>query len=157
MWFFMNLCYFLTALSVVMIFVSGLQGYFQFKLFNANHPTFALLTMIIYLFTETLIIFFFVGTGVSIKEYILEKKLSADFHKRSLKIKMRVYPPLLLSILLFMILFISGGAVDTQHLPGWIHGTLFCVVLIHFLYAVHIQHQCFKENTQIVLEMSGVQ
>ena len=153
----MILCYILMSLSGLMMALSGLQGHFQFKLLHANHPTFALLTMIIYLFTETLVMFFFVGTGVSIKEYVLERKLSTDFQKRSFKVKMRVYPPLLLNILLFMILFISGGAVDTHRIPNGIHGMLFLIVLIHFLYVIYVQHLCFKENTQIVLEMSGIQ
>ena len=78
MWFFMIMCYLFTALTLLMLLVSGLQGYFQFLIFKANHPAFALLTTIVYLFTETLIMFYFVGIGMSIKEFMLEKHLSVD-------------------------------------------------------------------------------
>lgn len=154
MWFFMNTCYVMTVISFMMLLITGLQGHFHFNVLNANHPLFALLTIIIYLFTETLVIFFFVGIGVSIKDYVLANKLKSDYHTRSIAVKRRVYPPLLLSMLMVMVLFISGGAVDTKHIPAWSHGLFFIVSLMQFLDAIKIQHQSFKESTAIVLEMS---
>ena len=156
MWFFMITCYLFSAMTLLMLLLSGLQGYFQFFIFKANHPTFALLTTIVYLFTETLIIFYFVGIGMSIKEFILEKHLSADFHRRSIAVKRRVYPPILLNMLLIMTLFISGGAVDTGGLPAWSHALLYFLGLAHFLKMIAVEHICFKESTAIVLEMSGI-
>ncbi len=156
MWFFMILCYVFTLVSFCMLILSGLQGYCGFMIFKATHATFAILTIIFYLFTETLIIFYFVGIGVSIKEYVLEKKLPLDYNQRSLKIKRNVYPPILFNILLMMALFISGGAVDTRHLPLWSHGLLFYGSLLHFLKVVLIQHRSFKEATELVLEMAGI-
>ncbi len=156
MWFFMISCYILTLISFFFFILNALQGYFQFKIFAANHSAFALLTIMIYLFTETLIIFYFVGIGISIKEYTADNKLSHHFHQRSLKIKRWVYPPILLNILLFMILFISGGAVDTNHMPGWLHGLLFYICFFHFIKMTRLEHRAFQESTSIVLEMSGV-
>ena len=156
MWFFMITCYAMTAVSFLMLFLTGLQGHFHFRILSANHPTFAILTMITYLFTETLVIFFFVGIGVSIKEYVAKHKVNPQYHTRSLAIKRRLYPPLLLNMLLVMVLFITGGAVDTHHMPAFVHGLLFYIGVIHFAYAIGIQHGCFKESTYIVLEMSGV-
>ena len=157
MWFFMITCYLFSILSFFMLLLTGLQGYFHFLIFHANHPTFALLTVIIYLFTETLVIFFFVGMGVSIRDYSQSNRLDAKFHRSSIAIKRIVYPPLLLNILLVMMLFVSGGAVDTHRMPGWMHGILFLICIIHFFKVIKIQHKCFKENTTLILEMSGVQ
>ena len=152
----MILCYILTAVSFLMLFLSGLQGYFHFNILHAAHPTFALLTVIIYLFTQTLIIFYFVGIGVSIKEYVQDHKLIPEYQKRSFQVKRQVYPPILWNLLLVMILFISGGAVDTKHIPGWSHGLLFAISLLHFVKVIVIEHQSFKEATSIVLDMSGI-
>ncbi len=154
MWFFMILCYLMTAMTFFMLLLNGIQGYFVFKIFHANHPTLALLTIILYLFTQTLIIFYFVGIGVSIKEFVIDKKISADYHKRSFDLKRRLYPPVLLNMLLVMILFISGGAVDTKYMPGWIHGMLFYISLFHFIKTIIIEHNAFKKSTQIVIEMA---
>lgn len=156
MWVFMHTCYILSALSFLLLLTTGLQGFLWFYVLNANHSTFALLAVIVYLFTETLIIFFFVGTGVSIKEYVAQYHKSPDFHKRSIAIKRYVYPPMLLNMLLVMVLFITGGAVDTKHIPRFVHGLLFYICLAHFLFIFRIQHRAFKENTSLILDMSGV-
>jgi hypothetical protein len=156
MWFFMYTCYITTLLSFVMLLLNGLQGYLGFDILTAHHASFALLTIIVYLFTETLVIFFFVGIGVSIKEYIQTHSLDPKYHKRSLAIKRRVYPPLLLNMLLMMILFISGGAVHAGQVSGVVHGLFFWVCLAHFAHAIRLQHQSFRESTAIVLEMSGL-
>jgi len=156
MWFFMIACYVLTAVSYVMLLSLGLQGYFGGHLLGVNHPTFALLTAIVYLFTETLVIFFFVGTGVSVKEFTQEHGADPEFHRQSIQIKRRLYPPLLLNILIFMVTFIIGGAVDTNRLPGFVHGLLFVILILHFTKAIMVQHRCFKENTAIILAMSGI-
>lgn len=150
----MILCYLMSLLTFGLLLLNGLQGYFHFQIFQANHATLAILTIIIYLFTKTLIIFYFVGIGVSIKEFMLEHKKSGDYHKRIIGVKRRIYPPLLLNMLLVMVLFISGGAVDTKHMPGWLHGLLFYTCLFHFAKTAIVEHKAFKESTNIVVEMA---
>jgi len=152
----MNTCYFLTLVTVILFAMAGLQGYFQFPVFQANHPTFALLFVIFYLFTQTLVIFFFVGTGVSIRDYIKERHVDAKYHRQSIALKRRVYPPLLLNMLFVMTLFVTGGAVDTGRLPAWFHGLLFYAAFFHFFLVITREHRAFQENTEIILEMSGI-
>lgn len=154
MWFFMILCYLMSLLTFFLLLLNGLQGYFHFKIFQANHATLAILTIIVYLFTKTLIIFYFVGIGVNIKEFMIDNKKSGDYHKRIIGVKRRIYPPLLLNMLLVMVLFISGGAVDTKHIPGWVHGLFFYISVFHFAKTAVIEHQSFKESTSIVIEMA---
>ena len=55
-----------------------------------------------------------------------------------------------------MTVFIIGGGVDTKVIPNWIHGILFYISFFHFLRLIVIQHKCFKDNTAIVLEMTGL-
>lgn len=156
MWFFMNTCYGLSFLTFILLLTGLAQSVLHFPVLKAGHLTFMLLTSIIYLFTETLIIFFFVGTGVSIKEYTQTHKLDPTYHKRSLGIKFRVYPPLLLNILLMIIIFILVGAVDTYRVPAVVYQTLFVAALLHFSKVKMIQHRCFRDNTRIILDMAGV-
>ena len=155
MWAFVILCYLMTFTAFFLLALNGIQGYIPFKIFQANHAALAILTIIVYLFTKTLIIFYFVGIGVSVKEFMLERKITGDYHKRMISVKRRVYPPLLLNMLLIMILFISGGAVDTKHMPGWAHGLLFYAGMFHFLKTTLIEHQAFKDSTAIVVEMAS--
>ena len=156
MWFFMNACYGLSFLTFILLMTGFLQSFLHFPILKAGHLTFMLLTSVVYLFTETLIIFFFVGTGVSVKEYTQEHKLGPEFHKRSLAIKYRVYPPQLLNILLMIIVFILIGAVDTNRVPAIVYQTFFAVALIHFMAVKVTQHRCLRDNTRVILDMAGI-
>ncbi|MBI3602583.1 MAG: hypothetical protein HY209_06815 [Candidatus Omnitrophica bacterium] len=156
MWFFMYSCYFLSLISLLMLGIVFCQSFRAFDVLRASPMSFLILTSIIYLFTETLVIFFFVGTGVSVKEYMLEQKISGDFHKRMIALKRKVYPPQLLNMLILMSAFILYGAADTGKISVWIYRGLLGIGLVHFLYAKKIQHKAFKENTFVILEIAGI-
>ena len=155
MWFFMIICYLLSFLTLACFTASGLQGIFGFHLLGANHPTFAFLTTIIYLFTESLVIFFFVGTGISIKEYVQEHKPQDDFVARAKVFKRRLTPAIMLNISLFLGQAIAGGATAAQSIPSWAHGAAAALTYGHFLYLLLLQHRSFRENTAIVLDMTA--
>ena len=150
----MYACYLLTGTSFLSLLVTGIQGYFQFDIFGLPHLQFALLTSVVYLFTETLIIFFFVGTGVSVKEFTQMHCLPSDYHYRSIAIKRVIYPPTLLNIILVMVLFIIGGGVHTEVISTWVHALLFFIAWLHFGWTIVIQHRCFRDNTQIFYDLA---
>ncbi|MEE9167107.1 MAG: hypothetical protein V3U24_06575 [Candidatus Neomarinimicrobiota bacterium] len=152
----MIIIYLLTGASFLAIVITGAQGYLGFQALGVNHPTFALLSSILYLFTEVLVMFFFVGTGVSVKEHVRDKGGDPDYHRRSVAIKRKLYPPTLVNVLLVMSVFVTGGAVDTGLLPGWAHGLLFLFTIAHFARTIRVQHRGLKENTRIIWEMTGV-
>ena len=156
MWFFMITCYIMSALSLLLLIAAFLQNAFHFFIFKANEVTFMVLLSIVYLFTETLVIFFFVGMGISVKEYTQEKKLQPNFYQKILQIKRRIYPPLLLNMFFMIVLFILIGAVDTQRFPLGAYMIYFLFCFFHFIYAKKIQHQSFKANTENILAMAGI-
>ena len=156
MWFFMITCYIFSLLSFAMLLIVFFQSIVPFKVVSASPLSFLILTSIIYLFTETLVMFFFVGTGVSVKEYMLEQKVHGDFHQRSIKIKRRIYPPQLLNILILMIAFILFGAADTHKIPAWVYQGTLLLGILQFIDAKRIQNDCFRDNTKIVLDMAGI-
>ena len=157
MWFFMYSCYFMSLVTFVSLLLAFFQSFLKFNIFSAVHVTFIILTSILYAFTETLVIFFFVGTGVSVKEYTRDHNLDHGFHKRSIAIKRKVYPPQMMNILYLTILFILVGAVDTGRFPLWVYSLLFAGCIYDYARNKVIQNQCFKENTQIILDMSGIE
>ena len=156
MWFFMNSCYVLSVTTFLLLLIGLVQSFLNFHVLQANHVTFMILACIIYSFTETLVIFFFVGTGVSVKEYTRDHNLEHKFHQQSIVLKHRVYPPLMLNLLFMSTLFILAGAVDTHRMPVWLYQIIFIGCLYHYIKVKIVQNSCFRENTQIILEMSGV-
>lgn len=155
MWLFMYTCYLLSLTSFLMLMVALAQNLFQFHILNATPFIFMLLTGIVYLFTETLIIFFFVGTGVSIKEYSQEKRLKPDFYKNALTIKRVMFPHLTMNLLFMMTLFILYGAVDTGKMSTGLYRVCFVLCLGHYLYDKLLQHRAFRDNTNNILAMVG--
>ena len=156
MWFFMYACYIFSFLTFLMLGAAWLQNIFYFHILHANHLTFIILTSIVYFFTETLVIFFFVGTGVSVRDYSKEHQLGDAYRKESFRIKMKLYPPLLLNMLFMIIAFVLVGAVDTRNFPGPLFRVYFLCCFFHYIYVKIIQNECFRENTDVILRMSGV-
>ena len=103
------------------------------------------------MFTETLIMFYFIETGKNIKNYIIEHDYSLNFYKPILKMKMKLFPHIMLSMFIIGTVFIIGGAVHNGIISGWIHGLLFYIGICHFSYLIIIQHLCFKENTELII------
>lgn len=156
MWFFMNICYLMTLVTFGALLAGFFQSFLHCHILKANHVSFMILISILYFFTETLVIFFFVGTGVSIKEYAAGHKLDTSFHRRSISIKRKIYPPLLLNMLWMSILFILVGAVDTFRCPQWLYTAFFVFCILDYVRIKIIQNQCFRDNTAVILEMSGL-
>ena len=152
----MYACYGMSLLTFAMLILAFVQSFSNFPIFAANHLTFMVLTSIVYSFTETLVIFFFVGTGVSVRDYTHDHHLPAAYHQRSIAIKRRVYPPLLLNMLIMIIVFVLVGAVDTYRVPQWIYTILFALGIGHYIKIKINQNACFRDNTGIILEMSGM-
>ena len=163
MWLFMYVCYLMAALTYLLFVLSGLQGIFGFPVLGAPHPTFSFLTAIIYLFTQTLIIFFFVGTGSNVREY-LETPAQADPNGPAAKLVARaryvrsaVSGHIYLNILLFLAQAVLGGAVAARAVPRFLHGAMVVVAFLHFHYVLWREHLAFRDMTGVVVAMTADQ
>jgi hypothetical protein len=154
MWGLMIMSYFCIGATFLLLSLTGLQGYFQFYIFKAGHSQFALFTAIFYMFTETLVMFYFIGAGTAIKKTIASLGLETDDYEKVKKTKMVLFPHLTLNMVLIGTVFILGGAVQIGSISGWIHGLLFDIAFLHFLYTTMVQHRGFKENVEIISELA---
>lgn len=159
MYIFMYLIYILSAASFIGLALLGLGGLAgPHGYFGMNHPTFALLVSVIFLAAEVLVMFFFVGTGISIKEYVRDHPdADPELHRRSIAIKRVLYPPTLYVTMMVMLTFILGGAVDRRMLSHWWHLGAWVISMWLFVRAAKVQHRSLAENTAIILEMVGIQ
>ena len=157
MWLFMYVCYLMGALTYLLFLLSGLQGIFKFPVLGAPHPTFAFLTSIIYLFTQTLTIFFFVGTSTNIREYLQsqpEAPAGNELSARARLIRGAVSGQIYLNILLFLVQAILGGAVAARAVPRFLHGAMVAVAFLHFHYVLWREHLAFRDITGVVVAMT---
>ena len=153
MWFFMILCYVLVTISGLGLVQIGLNHYFDF--WQTNRITFDLIVSIIFIAAQTLVMFFFVGTGVNIREYLEEHpELGHDLYKKMFAIKRRLYPPTMMVTMLFMVTVIVDGIYYFGRISEWWFHASYFLTLWYFYKATKEQHASFKGSTEIVLEMT---
>ena len=121
MWFFMIMCYVLVIISGLGLFQIGLNHYFDF--FITNRISFDLIVSIIFIAAQTLVMFFFVGTGVNVREYLeAHPELGDKLYKKMFAIKRRLYPPTMVVTMLFMAMVIFTISERSQN-GGFIYYT----------------------------------
>ena len=153
MWFFMILCYVLVAISGLGLFQIGLNHYFDF--FLTNRISFDLIVSIIFIAAQTLVMFFFVGTGVNVREYLeTHPELGDELYKKMFAIKRRLYPPTMLLTILFMAMVIVDGIFYFGKISEWWFHILYFLTLYYFYKATKEQHASFIGSTKIVLKMT---
>tara|TARA_Y100000590_G_scaffold463540_1_gene630557 strand:+ start:483 stop:944 length:462 start_codon:yes stop_codon:yes gene_type:complete len=140
--------------SIILLSISGMQSYFDFSVYKANYQEFALLSTIFYMFSQTLIMFYFIASGTAIKKEIMKTQINTMAYEKVKKTKMILFPHLTFNILLLGTAFVLIGAVDTGAMSSLIQKLLFFVGFFHFLFTVRIQHIGFKENIDIIIELS---
>ena len=150
MWFFMITSYVLIFLSGIGLVLIGINHYGN--VWPTQHISFDLFVSLIFIATQTLIIFFFVGTGVNIKEYTLSK--DNKFYKGILAIKRRLYPPTLAVTILFMITVIVDGAFFLGKVNEWWFHISYLLTLYYFVKSSIEQHKAFIGSTNIILAMT---
>ena len=153
MWFFMIMCYVLVAISGLGLFQIGLNHYFDF--FITNRISFDLIVSIIFIAAQTLVMFFFVGTGVNVREYLeSHPELGDKLYRKMFAIKRKLYPPTMMVTMLFMAMVIVDGVYYFGKISEWWFHILYFLTLYYFYKATKEQHTSFIGSTEIVLEMT---
>jgi len=159
MWFFMTFSYILIALSGIGLTLIGLNHYFN--IWAQNHITLDLIISIIFIAGQTLVMFFFVGTGVNVREYLeTHPELGDNLYKQMFAIKRKLYPPTMMVTMLFIAMVIVDGVffiklnTSGQISEWWFH-ILYLLTIYYYYKATTVQHSSFKESTEIVLSMTG--
>ena len=150
MWLFMITSYILILLSAIGLILIGINHYIN--IWPTQHISFDLFVSLIFIATQTLIIFFFVGTGVNIKEYTLSK--DNKFYRGIIAIKRKLYPPTLAVTILFMITVIVDGAYFLGKVNEWWFHISYVLTLYYFFKSSIEQHKAFIGSTNIILAMT---
>ena len=149
----MILFYILMILSFVTLSMNGIQWIFRFDIYNANYISFSFVSTLLYMFTQTLIMFYFIGAGKKVKETILENDLDKKVYQEVIDLKRKLFGPLTLNMLFVGTAFILGGGVQTKVINKYWHHSIFLIGLIHYIKIIIIQHSCLISNAQILVKV----
>ncbi|MFL3006810.1 MAG: hypothetical protein ACJZ10_02295 [Candidatus Neomarinimicrobiota bacterium] len=131
----------------------GSSGYWSFTIFGASHTRFALFMILIFTITETVVMYFFISTGKAIKSAI-EAGLGKDtLWSRERKLKMILFPQLMLTIFLVGGWFIHIGAVENNMPTKWLHWPIFFLAYLHHVWSLKIKNNAFIEQLSIISEL----
>ncbi len=153
MYIFMITCYALMLINAINLTITGTSGYFDFEIFGASHTRFALFMILIFTITETIVMYFFITTGKAIKNAIESGLGRKELWSMERKLKMRLFPQLMLTISLVGGWFIHIGAVENQMSPIWVHHLIFAIAYVHHLWSLKIKNDSFKLQLSIIAEL----
>ena len=149
----MIICYFLMLINLINLSLVGLSGWLDINILGASHTRFALFMILIFSITETVVMYFFITTGKAIKEAIESGLGKDELWVRERKLKMILFPQLMLTIFLVGGWFIHIGAVENKISPPWLHALIFILAFLHHLWSLRIKNNAFKEQLSIIAEL----
>jgi len=140
-------------ISFILLVITGLQGYLQFQIFNASHIEFPFISTIFYMFSQSWVMFYFIGAGKTIKETIIHYNLNKSIYHKVINHKRKLFPHLTFNILFIGTVFVIGGKVHIGDISPAFHGNLFIFSLVHYIYIINMTHDCLKETANILSDL----
>jgi hypothetical protein len=136
-----------TLLSIAALIVTAVVGFTAPPGHVAQHIYCALVTVILGLFSQSMTMFFFIGTGKEIKEKANNDEAVV---KRTKAFKAKVFPTATYAMCVLMVTFIMGGGVVSGRTPHWLHIALFIATLAMYCRAYWVQLQAMVENAGLM-------
>ena len=149
----MIICYLLMFVNFINLTLTGLGGYFDFEVIGASHTRFAIFMILIFTITETVVMYFFITTGKAIKTAINDGLGEQKLLQREKTLKMKLFPQLMLTILLVGGWFIHIGAVENSVFTAPFHWPLFTIAYLHHRWSLIRKNDAFREQLAIISEL----
>jgi hypothetical protein len=124
------------------------------RLLVTKHVAYAIPTVLLSLFSQSMVIFFFIGTGRLVKDEIAGYP-EAD--RRSVlgvlrDLKRRTSPPATFALLSAIGVFVLGGAAHVKVLPSWVHLTAALTAVGTHFWALGAEWTAFLENGRLMAD-----
>ena len=124
------------------------------RLLVTKHVAYAIPTVLLSLFSQSMVIFFFIGTGRLVKDEIAGY---AEADRRAVlgvlrDLKRRTSPPATFALLCAIAVFVLGGAAHTKALPSWVHLTAALTAVATHLWALGAEWTAFLENGRLMAD-----
>jgi hypothetical protein len=136
-----------TLLTIAGLIATGVVGFVAPPGHYAQHIFFALGTVVLGLFSQSMTMFFFIGTGKEIKDAADQ---DAEVVRRTKAFKAKVFPAATYAMLVLMVTFIMGGGVASGKTPRWLHLGLSIAALVMYGRAYWFQLQAMTENASLM-------
>lgn len=144
-----------TLLTIAGLVATTAIGFMASPAHTAQHMLVALATLLIGLFSQSMTMFFFIGSGKEIKEKINGQVEESSVVQQTRSFKSRVFPAAMYAIAILMVTFITGGGVAAAKTPKWMHLILAFVAVGMYLRAYLVQLRAMDENARLMEKYLG--
>jgi hypothetical protein len=124
------------------------------RLLVTRHVAYAIPTVLLSLFSQSMVIFFFIGTGRLVKDEVAgfpEAQRRAVLQALR-DFKRQTSPPATFAILAAIAAFVLGGAVHTRALPSSVHLASSLLAVATHLWALVAEWKAFLENGRLMAD-----
>jgi hypothetical protein len=136
-----------TLITIAGLIVTSVTGFQAAGPIPTKHILTALVTTVIGLFSQSMTMFFFIGTGKELKD---KSNQDHDVVARTKSFKSRVFPTAMYAMAAIMVTFIMGGGVGTGKTPRWLHDALTVISIVMFARAYWVQIKAMNENASLM-------
>lgn len=139
-----------TLMTIAGLIASAVAGFMAGPGHNAQHILFALATVVTGLFSQSMTMFFFIGTGKQLKDSVKGTPDEAPVRQSIRQLKSRVFPIATYATAVLMVTFIMGGGVSGGKTPRWLHDALALASLVLFVRAYWMQIHAMNANAELM-------
>jgi hypothetical protein len=142
-----------TALALVGFVFTSVQGFaVTAGPLVTRHVGYAIPTVLFSLFSQSMVIFYFIGTGKAVKEETagLPESERIAILTALRRFKMQTSPAATFALLAAITVFVLGGAVHTRTLPPWVHLAAALAAIATHLWAFLAEWRTFAENNRLM-------
>jgi hypothetical protein len=149
-----------TLLAIAGFLLTSVQGFVVHasghtdRLLVTRHVAYAIPTVLLSLFSQSMVLFFFIGTGRLAKDEtrgLPDAERNAVLHALS-GFKRKTSPPATFALLSAIGVFVLGGAVHTRALPPWTHLAASLTAVAVHLWALAAEWVAFIENGKLMAD-----
>ena len=139
-----------TLVTIAGLIATIVLGFLSTPVHAAQHILLALATVIIGLFSQSMTMFFFIGTGKQLKDKTAGSGEEAEVKRATRELTMKVSPAATYAMAIIMVTFIMGGGVKTGKTPLWLHDMLSFASIVLFARAYWIEINAMMANAELM-------
>ena len=120
----------------------------------SRHISYGIFSTLITLFAHSMMMFYLIGKGKSVKDAMAEHRVTGDYYRRIAAARKPVFSVGTLAMGATMVTAIIGASVDTHVLPPMVHAMIAYGAIVCNLAAVKIEIAALTASSRIVDEVN---
>ena len=120
----------------------------------SRHISYGIFSTLITLFAHSMMMFYLIGKGKSVKDAMAEHHVEGDYHRRIAAARKPVFSIGTVAMAITMVTAIAGASVDTGVLPPIVHAWIAYGAVFCNLAAAKVEIAALTASSQIVDEVN---